>query len=68
MSVSFSCHCPERKKAIRYRNWKVLSRHCNYSYFEYPRGQRHSSDYSLVKCNSCGAMGRTKARYVNYLC
>lgn len=37
MSISFSCHCEERKKLIHERNWEVWHRQCNYSYFETPR-------------------------------
>jgi len=67
MSVSFSCHCQERKKPVDERDWIVLYRKSNFSYFEYPKGQRHRSDYSHVKCNVCEAQGRTKANYVDYL-
>ncbi len=67
MSVSFSCHCLERKKPVEQRNWEVWHRWCNYSYFEYPRGQRHPSKYSLVYCKCCKALGRTKSKYVNQL-
>lgn len=67
MSVSFSCHCEERKKPIENKNWIVLVRKGNYSYFEYPKGQFHHSNYSLVFCKSCKAFGRTKAKYVELL-
>jgi hypothetical protein len=67
MSVSFNCHCQERKKPIEERNWEVWHRHCNYSYFQYPRGQKHYSDYNLVYCKTCRALGRTKAKYVHGL-
>jgi len=65
--VSFSCHCQERKKPIGDRNWEVWHRHCNYSYFERPQGCWHPSDYSLVYCKTCTALGRTKAKYVDDL-
>ena len=65
MSVSFNCHCAERRKPIQERNWEVWQRLCNYSYFEKPRGSRHLSIYSTVYCKSCQALGRTKAKYVN---
>jgi hypothetical protein len=38
---------------------------CNYSAFN---GYRcTASDYSLITCEDCGAMWRTKAAYVNEL-
>ena len=65
MSVSFSCHCEERKKPVKKRNWVVCQRHARCSAFD---GYRvRSSDYSRVKCLSCGISGRTKARYVELL-
>ena len=65
MSVSFSCHCEERKKAIAERNWLVIDRNCNHSAFN---GYRYEwSEYSLVHCRTCGALGRTKAEYVDSL-
>lgn len=67
MSVSFSCHCEERKKPVEKRNWIVLTRKGNHSYFEYPKGGFHPSNYSTVYCCSCGSMGRTKAKYVEKL-
>lgn len=67
MSVSFGCHCSERRKPIQKRNWEVWQRFCNYSYFEKPRGSWHPSNYSLVYCKSCRVLGRTKAKFVNGL-
>ena len=67
MSVSFSCHCEERKKPVRERNWIVIVRNGNYSHFEYPQGRFHSSRHSLVYCKSCRSLGRTKAKYVDLL-
>jgi late competence protein required for DNA uptake (superfamily II DNA/RNA helicase) len=65
MSVSFSCRCPERKKPIESRVWVVLEREHNNSAFN---GYHYtSSDYSLVYCRFCGALGRTKAKYVKSL-
>jgi len=63
MSQSFGCKCKSKIKD----NWVVIDRNCNYSYFEYPRGQKHYSDYSTVYCKKCGALGRTKANYVKIL-
>ena len=65
MSVSFSCHCPERKRSVTERRWVVTQRRCNHSAFN---GYRMTpSDYSTVWCLSCGAIGRTKAAYVDQL-
>ena len=65
MSQSFSCHCAERKKPVEERNWVVFVRKANYSAFN---GYHYTpSDYSEVYCCSCGALGRTKAKYVDKL-
>jgi hypothetical protein len=65
MAVSFGCHCEERKKPPHMRRWVVLHRRCNYSAFN---GYHYTpSDYSSVWCWACGAVGRTKAEYVDYL-
>jgi hypothetical protein len=67
MAVSFYCKCPERAKPVEQRNWVVYYRYCNHSAFESPKYGEHPSDYSTVKCLSCGAVGRTKAKYVDDL-
>ncbi len=67
MPVSFNCHCLERKKPIKERNWIVKYRHINHSYFQSPRGQPHYSDYSHLECLACGAQGRTKAKFVDQI-
>ena len=76
MSVSFNCgspsafiaatrECRERWLAVRERNWEVLQRNCNHSAFN---GYHYTpSDYSTVRCKTCGAVGRTKADYVALL-
>ncbi len=76
MSVSFNCGsssafmdktrvCQERHKHPSERNWVVLQRRCNHSAFN---GYHYTpSDYSTVRCNSCNAVGRTKADYVAHL-
>ncbi|MBM3299830.1 MAG: hypothetical protein FJY85_07735 [Deltaproteobacteria bacterium] len=65
LSVSFGCHCEERRKPVGERKWEVLARHYQCSAFY---GYREMySDYSLVRCKTCGAIGRTKAAYVNEL-
>lgn len=65
MAVSFSCKCAERGKIVRDRKWTVLDYRCHYSAFNGYR--RTYSDYSTVRCEECGAVGRTKARYVDVL-
>ena len=46
MSVSFGCHCAERKKPVEERNWVVIVRKRNYSAFN---GYRSTlSKYSVV--------------------
>lgn len=65
MSVSFSCHCSERRKPVADRNWVVVQRKCNHSAFN---GYHYTpSEYSTVWCNECHALGRTKAGYVDSL-
>jgi hypothetical protein len=76
MSVSFNCgspdsflqrtmDCQERKKPVSERNWEILQYRCNHSAFN---GYHYTpSDYSTVRCCSCGAVGRTKAKYVDSL-
>jgi len=65
MSVSFSCHCEERRKPVEQRRWVVVTRKGNYSAFNGYRWA--SSAYSDVLCLFCGAIGRTKARFVDRL-
>lgn len=60
-----ACVCKERKKQACDRNWVVMDRKCNYSAFS---GYRYTpSDYSCVECLTCGAIWRTKAKYVDIL-
>lgn len=63
MSVSFGCRCEVKDK----RNWLVVHRYHNHSHFESPKGAEHQSDYSTVRCTKCGAIGSTKATYVDGL-
>lgn len=46
-------------------NWTVFTRNGNYSAFNGGRFTR--SAYSAVHCTACGAVWRTKAKYVNGL-
>jgi len=65
MSVSFGCHCVERAKPVKERQWLVWTYKSHHSAFNGYRWT--SSDYSLVQCTHCGAFGRTKAAYVSQL-
>jgi hypothetical protein len=65
MSVSFNYKCKERDKPVEKRAWFVLQRYCNHSAFN--GYHLTSSDYSTVHCIKCGAIGRTKAKYVALL-
>ena len=42
--------------------WRVIDRHCNYSRFG--GGRYQPSQYSALKCLTCGARWRTNADYV----
>ena len=65
MSVSFWCECLERQKPACDRNWVIVNYKCHFSAFS---GYHcTASDYSTVKCLACGAVGRTKAKYVDKL-
>lgn len=55
--------CPRCKST----NLKILHYKCNYSSFQKPRGQWHSSNYSVIECKDCGQNWRTKAKYVDEL-
>ena len=65
MATPFGCKCPERRKPVKQRKWVVITRNCNYSAFNGYR--RTFSEYSLVYCPECQALGRTKAAYVDQL-
>jgi hypothetical protein len=65
MSGGYICRCPESKKPIEEREWRVTHRRCNYSAFN---GYHYTpSDYSNVRCRRCRANWRTKAAYVDEL-
>lgn len=65
MSGGYSCRCEERNKPVEERDWEVLQLYCNHSAFN---GYHcTSSDWSSVVCNVCGALWRTKAKYVDSL-
>jgi hypothetical protein len=66
MSGHSPCTCLGTWKEKR-RNWIVLDRNCNYSYFEAPKGEKHYSDYSTVSCTKCNGKFRSKANYVSDL-
>jgi hypothetical protein len=66
MSGGNPCTC---KGKDRRRHWVVVMRHCNYSYFETPKGGKHHSNYSQIRCKApdCNGLFRTKAKYVDDL-
>jgi len=68
MSGHNPCTCKGTRKD-RMKNWYVPEgyRNINYSYFQYPKGQPHDSDYSTVQCSQCLMHIRSKANYVNNL-
>jgi len=57
-------HCACKGKDKR-KNWVVVDYRCNYSAFNGYKFTR--SDYSAVRCTSCGFGWRTKAGYVDSL-
>jgi hypothetical protein len=65
MCTSFGCRCEERRKPVGERNWGVIMRCYHRSAFA--GGHWTPSDYSTVVCLTCGAIGRTKAQYVEKL-
>lgn len=65
MSGGLACHCFEREKKVKDRNWAVIDRCCNYSAFNGCR--RTPSNYSSIICYTCGNVWRTKADYVSQL-
>lgn len=65
MSVSFSCHCGERLRPIGHRHWwcvRYKERCCAFDGYRVM-----PSEYSDGYCQVCGALGRTKAAYVDNL-
>lgn len=65
MSGGTVCQCPESKKPLADRAWRVTARRCNYSAFN---GYHWTpSDYSEVRCSACRVSWRTKAAYVDKL-
>lgn len=65
MSGGPTCSCPERKKPLAERRWRVTQRYCNHSAFN---GYHWTpSDYSEVRCMECRVFWRTKAAYVDSL-
>lgn len=57
------CSCEGTQKEKR-KNWRVIHRNHNHSYFEKPKGQQHYSDYSAIICIKCRGFFRTKSSYV----
>jgi len=58
----YACECKERRKYPEEREWEIWQHLCNHSAFS---GYRYTpSDYSQIHCRRCGAIWRTKAKYV----
>jgi len=65
MSSGPSCNCPERDKPASDRNWIVYKRYYHRSAFS---GYHYTiSDYSSLWCRCCGAVWRSKAKYVSQI-
>lgn len=63
MSMGNSCICKRKRGDIK--DLVCLQYKCNYSAFN---GYRYTpSDYSSVHCKRCGAVWRTKAKFVDKL-
>lgn len=64
MSGHTKCICNPKTNFKNTNNMRVVDRKCNYSAFESPKGQRHSSDYSTLVCvgsnGLCPMMYRSK--------
>jgi hypothetical protein len=65
VSHSFNCHCPERAKPVAARAWFVVQR--NYQASAFNGYHREFTERSTIVCGQCGAVGRTKARFVDKL-
>lgn len=73
MSGGKACQCGEHREPIAAalgsnrpgRLWRVVDRECNYSAFN--GRHRTPSDYSCLTCIRCGAVWRTKAKYVRQI-
>lgn len=71
MSGGQICRCPESKKPLLERAWRVVQYRCNHSAFN---GYHHTpSDYSSITCDAvhnghrCIGHWRTKAPYADRL-
>lgn len=65
MSGGLFCSCEERKKPVTKRRWSIMQYRENHSAFN---GYRATpSDWSEIRCESCGGRWRTKANYVFHL-
>lgn len=58
MSVQKQCNCPRSYYRVEHRKH-------NHSYFEYPKGGEHYSDYSGVSCMRCGWRFRCREKWVD---
>lgn len=67
MSGGQICRCPESKKPLLERRWRVTQWRCNHSAFN--GHHKTPSDYSAIVCEAPGCVGawRTKADYADTL-
>jgi len=65
MSRESMCKCKERNRPASERDWEIIDFKCAYPAFGGHR--RVKSEYSGIKCNSCGCYWRSKASYVDEL-
>lgn len=64
MSIGYFCVCTTSRQEKR-KHWVVVDRQCHFSAFS---GYHYTpSDYSCVRCQTCGRFWRTKAAYVGEL-
>ena len=61
MSVGLACRCTGTRSSAQ-RAWVVVKRRYHNSAFA--GGHATTSDYSTIRCLSCGSYWRTKANYV----
>lgn len=65
MAKGVKCDCPEKRKPLRKRAWRITQYRSNRSAFN---GYRETpSTYSELYCESCHARWRTNGAYVEAL-
>ena len=63
-----ACACQESKKPVKERNWRIIEYKHQH---QRPNGTKSArpikSALSTIRCDSCGDMWRTSAKYVDEL-